>query len=138
MDYLDLLRRLDDRQHWEFPKDFDYDAAVARFARFVDALSIALGQPLRTESGYAIQDASFHSQVFVPLGEKWFTSMRFSNFGNMVTIRDDEATPRVLKTMVNDLLKKHGYVYVPSHVLRQKYPGDEWVPNWWTRYFDHL
>lgn len=140
MDYVELLQRFDDPQRWEYPKGFDYDAATGRFAIFADALSSALGQPLRTESERYIQDASFHSQIYLPLDKERFALIRFSNFGDMVTVSEDEPIPNEVKEMVIDLLGHHNYVYVPASVLEHPYtgvnPGVTGIRNWWIRYFD--
>ncbi len=140
MDYVDLLQRHDDPQRWEFPNGFDYDAATVRSAMFADALAVALGQPLRLESGSDIQDASFHSQIYLPLGKERFALIRFSNFGDMVTVSEDEPVSNELIQMVVDLMKKHDYMYVPSSVLEQPYTGKNsgvtGIRDWWTRFFD--
>jgi len=140
VNYLELLQRFDDPRCWEYPDGFDYDAAALRFATFADALSIAFGQPLKTESGSDIQDASFHSQIYLLLGGVRFALIRFSNFGDMVTVSEDEPIPHEVKEMVIDLLKKHEYSYIPSSVLEQPYtgknPGVTGIRDWWIRYFD--
>ncbi|REK10777.1 MAG: hypothetical protein DWQ37_15140 [Planctomycetota bacterium] len=140
MDYIGLLEQYDDPQRWDYPEGFDYDAASMRFADFVDALSDALGQALKTESGSCIQDASFHSQIYLPLDKQRFALIVFSNFGDMVTFSEDEPIPVDLKETVMNLLKRHEYVYVPSSVLERPYtgknPGVTGIRDWWTRYFD--
>lgn len=140
MDHIELLKRHDDPQRWEYPEGFDYDRATKRFATFADDLSVALGHQLNTESGSHIQDASFHSQIYLPLNDEWRAVMRFSNFGDMVAISDDESVPAQSMKLILDLLTKHGYVYVPSSVLEESYPGTNpgvtGIRDWWIRYFD--
>lgn len=137
---MDLLRQYDDPWSWEYPVGFDYDAATRRFAKFADALSALLGVPLKSETGSHIQDASFHSQIYVPLDSERYTLIRFSNFGNMATVREDELVPDEMKGTIIDLFEKHGYVYVPATVLDQPYTGTNTgvtgIRNWWIRYFD--
>lgn len=140
MDYLELLRRHDHPTHWEYPPGFDYRTATERFARFVEELSARLGVALRAETGSHIQDASFHSQVFVPLPRDRHALIRFSNFGDMATISDDEPVPEPTMAAVVELLGKQGYVYVPAEVLAEPYtgsnPGVTGIRTWWIRYFD--
>jgi hypothetical protein len=140
MDYLALLRRHDHPTHWEYPPGFDYRAATERFARFVEELSAKLGVSLRAETGVHIQDASFHSQVFLPLPGDGHALIRFSNFGYMATVSDDDPVPEPTMDAVVGLLAKHGYVYVPAGVLAQPYsgsnPGVTGIDTWWMRYFD--
>jgi hypothetical protein len=140
MDYLELLWRHDHPTHWEYPPGFDYRAATERFARFVEELSAKLGVAPRVETGVHIQDASFHSQVFLPLPGGRFALIRFSNFGDMATVSDDEPVPDSTMAEVLELLAKHGYVYVPAAVLAGTYtgsnPGVTGIDTWWIRYFD--
>jgi hypothetical protein len=140
MDYLDLLRRHDHSTQWEYPPGFDYLAATGRFARFVEELCAKLGVALRSETGARIQDASFHSQVFLPLPGDQHALIRFSNFGDMAAISDDEPVAEPTMAAVVGLLAKHGYVYVPANVLAQPYtgsnPGVTGIDTWWIRYFD--
>lgn len=140
MDFTELLQRHDDPKHWEHPPGFDYKTAERRFAKFTEALSSAVGVPLKSETGSLIQDASFHSQIFLPLREERYALIRFSNFGDMATVSADEPVPAALLETVIELLGKHGYVYVPSRVLDRPYkgknPGVTGISTWWIRYFD--
>lgn len=140
MDFTALLQQHDDPSRWESPRAFDRVAAAGRFARFSETLSSALAVPLKSETGSAIQDASFHSQIFLPLGDERHAVVRFSNFGNMATISEEEPLPAQLLETVVELLRKYRYRYVPASVLEQPYtgknPGVTGIPSWWIRYFD--
>lgn len=140
MDFMDLLQRHDDARRWEYPTGFDDEAATRRFASFSAALSSALELPLKSETGSHIQDASFHSQIYVPLKANRNTLIRFSNFGDMATVREDEPVPKRIMATIVDQLQKHGYVYVPASILEQPYtgtnPGVTGIRSWWIRYFD--
>lgn len=140
VDYLDLLRQHDDPRRWEYPVGFDYDAATRRFAEFSNALAASLNVPLKSESGSYIQDASFHSQIYVPLDSGRNTLIRFSNFGDMAAVSEDGPVPKEMMRGIIELLEKHGYVYIPARVLDQPYtganPGVTGIRNWWIRYFD--
>lgn len=80
MDYAGLLTQHDHPTAWEYPPGFDHKAAIARFTRFVADMSAALGQRVSSETGDHIQDASFHSQAFLPLAGGVQGLIRFSNF----------------------------------------------------------
>jgi hypothetical protein len=151
MDYTKLLQQHDDAKNWEYPLGFDYHAATTRFAKCAEALSTALGIPGKSETGSAIQDASFHSQIFVPLTDERYAMVRFSNFGDMVSVgtcyfgemapdRNDEPIPAAVLNTIVEVLEKEGYVYVPPEVLMQPYtgknPGVTGIRDWWIRYFD--
>lgn len=141
-DHAELLRRYDDPLHWEYPVDFDYEEAIRRFRQFAVELESHWGKPLPIESDGAIQDASFHSQIKIPLADGNIVFVRFSNFGNMATFTEDIAVPEDLKTLLISLLEKRGYVYMPAPILDQRYsginPGVSGISTWWIRYFDYV
>ena len=142
MDYLALLHQHDDPVRCECPPDFDRHAAELKFGEFLASLKPTLGKDLEFETGVVIQDASFHSQVFLPLAKGRHATIRFSNFGNMVTVSDDEPVPEALLDSVVTLLTDHGYVYVPANILDRPYTGHNAargeIRDWWIRYFDWL
>jgi hypothetical protein len=114
-----LLKEHDDPVNWEWPDGFDYKQATAKFAAFVELLGVEFDAKLTPETGVQIQDASFHSQVFVsPAGSDRFV-IRFSNFGEMVAIHDDaNVDSEVFKKLVK-MFADHGYNYIPSDVLNE-------------------
>jgi hypothetical protein len=140
MEYAQLLARHDHPTQWESPPDFDYNAAASRFAAFVQDLSEAIGATVRSETGAEIQDASFHSQAFLPLPANRRAVIRFSKFGDMVTVGDDERVPASMMKLIVELITRHGYTYVPAIVLNAPYtgsnPGVTGISSWWIRYFD--
>jgi hypothetical protein len=83
---LNLFNTHNDAIYWEYTKYFDLDEANKRFRHFAHAFDIATRKTHPIETGTSIQDASFHSQI--DLGG---TYLRFSNFGNMVTVDDEGA-----------------------------------------------
>ncbi|MFO0796667.1 MAG: hypothetical protein U0804_04265 [Gemmataceae bacterium] len=140
MDYASLLAQHDHPTHWEYPPGFDYAAATARFGRFMADLSAALGQPVPSETGSYIQDASFHSQASLPLPDGRQATIRFSNFGDMVTVDNNDLVPEPVMAVVLELFIRHGYTYIPAAVLDADYtgsnPGVTGIQTWWIRYFD--
>jgi len=140
MDYLELFRRHDHPTRCESPPGFDYAAASSRFATFAKELSAKLVLNLRTETGSDIQDASFHSQIYLPTSNDWHALLRFSNFGEMATVTEDEPAPPATLAAVIELLAKHGYVYIPVEMLHRPYDGKNLgvtgIDSWWIRYFD--
>ncbi len=140
MDFAAILKKYDDPRYWEYPPDFDCAAAAQRFEKFANSLSLKLGFRIESETGGKIQDASFHSQIFLPLGNDSHAVIRFSNFGDLSTVSDEETVPAELLRAVVALLESHGYIYVPVEVLCQPYtglnPGVDGIRSWWVRYFD--
>jgi hypothetical protein len=138
-DYMGLLRQSDDPVHYDAPPDLDLEAAESRMRAFAHALSIALGVSLRTESGVLLQDANYHGEVFLPSTGAIESSIRFSNFGNLVTIFRTEDVRSDWVNVITDLIEEHGYSYVPEAVLQQSYTGRNkgisGVKDWFQRYF---
>jgi hypothetical protein len=100
-------------------------------------MRIGAGQHLELETGSLIQDASFHSQILLPSNPP---RIRFSNFGDMVSVRDEKSVSPGFLAVIRRLCEQFGYVYIPEEVLKQPYtgknPGVRGIRNWWTRYFD--
>ena len=143
-EYLDLFARLDDQTHWESPKGFLYRLAERKFLALVKDIEQALGEECSIEYHSAIQDASFHAQLFVPEScklENYTIQLRASNFGSLATLYDaDEAVKPSCADKIKEMLKRHGYIYVPSWILREPYEDEKHIgiPNWGVRYFDWL
>jgi hypothetical protein len=95
---------------------------------------------LRCETGVYIQDASFHSEITLPLENGLVACIRFSNFGDMVSVSDGNPVPNATLQLLQELFLHHGYVYVPAAVLDAPYsgrnPGVTGIRTWWIRYFD--
>jgi hypothetical protein len=134
-----LLRKIDDPVWWEYPPGFAHQEASTRFRNFVCQLEQTLGIALETETGAAIQDASFHSQVRIPSQDSVVT-LRFSNFGEMVALSEEESVAADVVDTIRRLALLLGYVYVPTRLLTTPYtgknPGVTGIEDWWTRYFD--
>ncbi len=143
-EYLDLFISLDDQTHWEFPESFQYYAAERKFLALAEDVEQMLGEKCTIEYHSAIQDASFHAQLFVPrscLLEYYFTKLRVSNFGSLATLYDtDEFVKPACLSKIEEALKRHNYLYVPSWILREPYDDNKiiGIPNWGVRYFDWL
>lgn len=142
MDYARLLRQYDHPTCAESPPNFDFEEASKRFQKFLSDLSTKLKKTLPSETGYLIQDASFHSQISIPLPNKRQAFIRFSNFGNMVTVGNVNFLSERMLAVVLDLFEIHGYIYVPETELGGEYtgsnPGVGGIRNWWIRYFDWI
>ena len=132
---LALFRKHDDPVRWECPRDFERHRAIARFRGFAAALDAAAGSAHDIETGSQIQDASFHSQI--ALGSGW---LRFSNFGDMVSITPDYELDDATLALVSSLCHEKGYCFVPTAFGELPYdgtnPGVTGIRDWWIRYFD--
>ena len=144
------------RPNWniEYPKGFDYKKENADFLKFVKQLELLIKEQVRYDSGSSIQDASFHSEAFLPDkclvlpdkrdkdGYKRGAGISFSNFGRLVTIYEEEnIKPEVLKTIL-ELLASSEYVYIPRRFLDEEYPvlssrGKEMKQKWGDLFFNY-
>lgn len=137
---LELMHTLDDSKSMEHPKGFDHYQAQQRFRAVVAALA-ELGIAGEAETGENIQDASFHSQLFIPDLLHKQTVIRFSNFGDLVAMTDDELMDPAQVQAIKSTLVTHGYVYVPYAMTLGAYRGhyysvSEICQSWWDRFFD--
>ena len=134
---LELFHKYNDPRRWEYPEKYDYLGAISQFSRFVKALDVATGHPHKVETGSHIQDASFHSEVYINTG--W---LRFSNFGNMVSITPDHEVDSATVTTILRLCQEMGYTFIPTEFTELPYtgtnPGVTGIRNWWIRYFDYV
>ena len=119
--------------------------AERKFLTMAADVEQALSEKCSIEHGGGIQDASFHAQLFVPKSckviENYAVQLRVSNFGGLATLYDaDDVVKPACADKIKEVLKRHGYVYVPSWVLREPYDDRKniGIPNWGVRYFDWL
>jgi hypothetical protein len=130
-----LFQKHDDPTRWEYPVGFDYERATQKFREFAAAFDAETGTPHATETGSHIQDASFHSQI--NLGTGW---IRFSNFGDMVSITPDREIDYATVAIIQRLCDEEGYVFIPTEFTESPYtganPGVTGIRDWWIRYFD--
>jgi hypothetical protein len=152
--YLQLLREIDDRESWEFPRGFDYEAAERHFLEFVRELERACGLRLNAETGASIQDAAFHGQIFLrgwivqrELAPHETVLLRVSNWGNLATLSEEAVIHPAAFARIRATLVTFGYRYVPPAVLALPYSGSARPytgaeldgtagTTWWIRFFD--
>lgn len=139
--------------HWEYPPDWKWPECMAKIEAVRPLLAEVVG---KLDMDQNVQDASFTTDLFVleegardpvtnSVAHVYKLAIRFSNFGNLVTI----FTNSVRRTLsdypvarLETILKEHGFDPVPADQLNVPYDGKN-VPfenglTWWTRYFDYL
>lgn len=155
--YLDLLRKYDDYNCFEFSKDFDrrYRNWVADLDAFQLIFERITGMSFKFTP---VQDASYNGRLINRDADSFFfVSLRFSSFGRLVTLStryssknqrffaDFERLPLTEGEFAN-LLEKHSFIYVPLDVLYLPYDGvNADLPHiqmlenyyWWDRYFNY-
>ncbi|HCN28541.1 MAG TPA: hypothetical protein DIT64_07185 [Verrucomicrobiales bacterium] len=142
-DYLKLLEEHDHTRRCEYPPSFDLKAAEERFAHLAEEL-IAAYPGSTFETGAAIQDASFHGQIFLAF-EGLTILIRASNFGRFITFFDEEEhmlLPDETRCWLLELFIKHGYRFIPPEVLSMPYTGEckgvSGFRDWGYRYFEWI
>lgn len=142
-DYLQLLEEHDHPRRCEYPPSFDLKAAEERFTQLAEEL-IAAYPGSTFETGAAIQDASFHGQVFLAY-EGLSVLIRVSNFGRFVSFCDDEdhlLLPQEALCQLLELFNKQGYRFIPPEVLSMPYTGEckgvSGFRDWGYRYFEWI
>jgi len=132
---LELFHKYDDPIQWDYPIGFDHNSAVSRFRHFASEFDALTGVSHKIDTESSIQDASFHSQM--DLGSDL---LRFSNFGNMVSITPNHQVNEGTIALVLKLCQENEYFFVPTEFAEMPYtgenPGVAGISSWWIRYFD--
>lgn len=147
-DYHTLLLQYDEVGAYEYPSGFDYDQ-LETAARSVDTtLHSKLGLKTRFEGGEYNQDASFSIEIYFVDFEKkeerfiYCPTLRFSNFGRLVTLPSPALLSAERNQQIEDLTEALGFIFIPADQLEKKYDGHmagkPGFDTWWLRYFDYL
>jgi hypothetical protein len=139
MDYQELLHQHDHELYGEVPPDFDWRKARRRMETCIAELVAVLGVDL--EPDWDSQDASFCCEMWLPLESGAMALIRFSSFGDMVTVSEDNPVPGSVLGQAQQVFSQHGFVCVPYAVLNTPYTGcapPGTIATWWIRYFDYL
>lgn len=143
-----LLSAADEQGALEFPSGFRAGDLERRARTVWKALSGA-GYEGTFEGFPHIQDASFSVAILLPQFELRddrivvMPEVRFSNFGDLVTILYSDLLSQPCNEAISDALRNNGFTFVPEGVLEQTtYDGvnapNEHLPTWFVRYFDYI
>lgn len=151
----DILLSVDEKNNWEYPKDFHWGKRMKLIQEFKKQFEDIFKFELDIDKN--VQDASFTTDLGL-LDEKFYDrktgtgalryrfSFRFSNFGklytflNMPTTIDSEYYQEIIDCQ--SILNDSGFIFIDSFELDELYDGVnepyETGLTWWTRYFDYL
>ena len=150
----DLLISADEKGQWEFPKNFRWDKRMKNLQEVKVEFETIFGFELDIDKN--VQDASFTSDIGL-LDDSFYDrktgtgalryifSFRFSNFGNLYTVKGVNNPKNVYKDKIdkcNQILGEKGFVFIDGSEVDEEYDGlnkpfEEGL-TWWTRYFDYL
>lgn len=140
----ELLSKFDEPGAYEFPSGFDYERLERKARNVAIRLERELGEGITFAGAEHNQDATFCIEILLRSyqledSRGWIKPcLRFSNFGDLVTLCWEEQIPdeRVLK--ICQVVIDGGFHYVPSSDLDDPYDGvmAGKFDNWWSRYFD--
>ena len=138
------LRENDLEGYYEFPPRFDQGALEKRSSKVHRKLQTLLRRKLKFEGPIYNQDASF--SVAIRLADEPYRNMRsvcdlrFSNFGNFVTVTREDYFGTEECRRVLELAAEYGFVPVSHAQLDRAYDGinGDAFDTWWIRYFDWL
>ncbi len=147
-EYMGILRQHDQSQDPEFPDGFVkqgvYQECVCKFNCFKRSLGNVMQRELYATPQEHMQDCSFHAELHLPAEvlidpkENWLYCLRFSNFGQMVELSDEESVKEGTRKLIATCLDEHGYILIPTGLLRQPYDGKfRFIKTWHVRYFDY-
>jgi hypothetical protein len=143
---LERLRAADDPVEYEAPTNFNWRTAVDKVRNFKQKLQAHIERDLTLDD--QVQDASFFADLAIyrqsaKLGViESALIVRFSTFGNLVTVYDvrSEEAPAETVTRVIELVEQEGFSYVDRASLEEPYSGVH--PyfagyTWWYRFFEY-
>lgn len=148
----ELLLSFDDQEECDSSQNFNYLNEMKKVYIIKSKIENIISNELTIDE--CVQDASFFTELstlkksqndgesFVYLYE---LSIRFSLFGNMVTIFSNTENNALNKYPIKeivDMLQSDGYIYINSELLDEPYDGiNKYISKkdtWWTRYFDYI
>ena len=134
---LELFHKFDEPIRAYHPKNYDGKANSDKFQLFIKRLQKRTKKSFSVDTGYSIQDASFHSQIHFNDSQ---TLLRFSNFGSMVTFFEGDKIDKSLHSLVLIILSDLEYQYVPEEYISLEYDGEnrsvKGFKDWSHRFFD--
>ena len=150
-----LLKATDDPENCEHPRDFDWEAAMARVIELKPDLDRIVGRPF--EINERIFNASYFAELVIKepkpikvfdLGEVTLkvVCLRFSCFGNLFTVLEESLTGILSRSVIKDLIattEARGFVYIDEEILlKEPYTGCNKelrdLASWWDRYFEYI
>lgn len=154
-DIIELLKAADDPENCEFPRDFNFRAAMANVVDLKYDLDRIVGLPFEIED--RIFDASYFAELEIKeptptkifdLGEITFrvVRLRFSCFGNFFTLLEESLKGRLSRPVIAEIIaaaETRGFVYIDEGILLEEpYSGCnselQDLASWWERYFDYM
>ncbi|MDG9929669.1 MULTISPECIES: hypothetical protein [unclassified Pseudomonas] len=142
-----LLERYDELGSYEFHSAFDYPDMEARANEVARRLETN-GNRLTFEGAIYNQDASFSIAILLHDYERaedrltHCPTIRFSNFGNLVSLTWSELLPGSDLERTVQELEACGFTFIPEAELSGAYdgvmPDRKLFDSWWTRYFDWI
>lgn len=154
-----LLRDLDDPDHLEHPRDYDYTTTRAKFNQLATRLDRRFHCSCAVDRH--VQDASHHGVIVIPAtatASADHITITVSNFGDLAAVTlgnpgsyDEQEEEELFHSddrhRIEDELHALGYHAVSEHILWVRYDGvsglashypPERPPAWWIRFFDYL
>lgn len=149
-----ILSQFDEVGRFETPTDFNYDNLILQIKKLKAELEFKF--KVKFNIADQIQDASFICDLIIPdellikkIGKYVFT-IRFSNFGKLVTVNGIENLNIDIIKKLKIVLKNNNFIFIEPNEIDIHYDGKfenfknifgehtQHTPSWFTRYFDYL
>ncbi|MEQ3691411.1 MAG: hypothetical protein ABNG98_07870 [Flavobacterium sp.] len=146
-----ILFEFDEIGSYETPSDFDYDKLVFEIEKFKTELETIFG--IKFNIDYQIQDASFvcdiiiSEKLLIKNSSEYRHSIRFSNFGKLVTVNGIDNLNLKSLQIIQRELKNYNFIFLEPDEIDVEYDGkfenfktiySGNTPSWFVRYFDYL
>ena len=88
---------------------------------------------------HSVQDASYLEALALNVNEKNLTEIRFSRYGRMVAITNEDLVPENLLKIVREILRSYGFNYISEAGLGEPFRlRDRMNGDWFHRFFDYI
>jgi hypothetical protein len=145
-----ILLEFDEVGSFETPTDFDYDDLIFQIEKLKTELETLFNSEFKIDD--QIQDASFICDLIIPekiliKSSEYRHSIRFSNFGKLVTINGIENLNSNSLQIIQSELKKYEFIFLEPDEIDVDYDGkfesfktiySGHNSTWFERYFDYL
>lgn len=118
-----------------YPPNWDFTAATQQARALHQRLQSEFGPDVSFDGDGAVQDASYHADIFIPP----HAGVRLSNFDRLATATWEERIPQPVLSRIIQIVEECGYTYVPFRLFGESFETrDRHNGDLFNQLFDYL
>ena len=133
-------------QPFEDLHDYTKDGLYSdEFIELIDSIHSAGNEIIKNLSGrfvkwdHSVQDAAYFEALVIGSSDVYLNEIRFSRYGRMVTLTDEDVLDMKDKAIVVRILEEYGFKYLSEAELGEPFRRrDRMNGDWFHRYFDYI